>query len=138
MYLSELVLSRYMHRCGIVGSYGNSTFSFLRNLHTAPTYIPTNSVEGFPFLHILSSICDQLLHSTQLFATPIDCSPPELLCLRNFPGKNTEGGCHFLLQGIFPTQGSNSRLLGLLYWQMGSLPLNHLGSPQVHCASVQM
>ena len=25
----------------------------------------------------------------------------------NFPGKNTEGGCHFLLQGNFPTQGSN-------------------------------
>ena len=23
----------------------------------------------------------------------------------NFPGKNTGGGCHFLLQGIFPTQG---------------------------------
>ena len=25
----------------------------------------------------------------------------------DFPGKNTEGGCHSLLQGIFPTQGSN-------------------------------
>ena len=29
-------------------------------------------------------------------------------------------GCPFLLQGIFPTQGSNSRLL---HWQVGSLPL---------------
>ena len=28
-----------------------------------------------------------------------------------FSGKNTGGGCHFLLQGIFPTQGSNPRLL---------------------------
>ena len=28
-----------------------------------------------------------------------------LLCLREFPGKNTGMGCHFLLQGIFPTQG---------------------------------
>ena len=27
------------------------------------------------------------------------------------------------LQGIFPTQGSNSRLLCLLHWQAGSLPL---------------
>ena len=27
------------------------------------------------------------------------------------------------LQGIFPTQGSNPRLLGLLHWQAGSLPL---------------
>ena len=31
-----------------------------------------------------------------------------------FPGKNTGVGCHFLLQGIFPTQGLN---LGLLHWK---------------------
>ena len=35
-------------------------------------------------------------------------------------------GCHFLLQGIFPTQGSNG---SPLQWQMNSLPLSHLGSP---------
>ena len=40
-----------------------------------------------------------------------------------FPGKNTKVGCHFLLQGIFPTQGSNLCLLCLLYLQMNSLPL---------------
>ena len=34
-------------------------------------------------------------------------------------------GCHFLLQGIFPTQGLN---LCLLHWQVGSFPLNQLGS----------
>ena len=39
-------------------------------------------------------------------------------------------GCHFLLQGIFLTQGSNSCLLCLLHWQMDSLPLHHLGSPK--------
>ena len=38
-------------------------------------------------------------------------------------GKNTGVDCHFLLQGIFLTQGSNSCLLSLLHWQMGSLPL---------------
>ena len=32
-------------------------------------------------------------------------------------------GSHFLLQGIFPTQGSNSPLLSLLHWQASSLPL---------------
>ena len=32
-------------------------------------------------------------------------------------------GCHALLQGIFQTQGSNPRLLHLLHWQAGSLPL---------------
>ena len=34
-----------------------------------------------------------------------------LFCPRNFPGKNTGVGCHFLLQGIFPTQGLNPHLL---------------------------
>ena len=32
-------------------------------------------------------------------------------------------GCHFLLQGIFPTQRSNPQLLHLLHCQVGSLPL---------------
>ena len=36
-------------------------------------------------------------------------------------------GCHFLLQGIFLTQGSNPHLLCLLHWQVDSLPLHHMG-----------
>ena len=55
---------------------------------------------------------------------------------RNFPwsgpwgflGKNTGVGCHFLLQGIFLTQGLNPHLL---HWQVDSLPLSHQGSPIV-------
>ena len=39
--------------------------------------------------------------------------------------KNTGVDCHFLLQGIFPTQESN---LWLLHWQADSLLLSHLGS----------
>ena len=35
----------------------------------------------------------------------------------DFPGKNTEVDCHFLLQAIFPTQGLN---LHLLWWQVDS------------------
>ena len=31
--------------------------------------------------------------------------PTRLLCPCNFPSKNTGVDCHFLLQGIFPTQG---------------------------------
>ena len=38
-----------------------------------------------------------------------------------FPDKNTGVGCHFLLQGLFPTQASNPSLLRLLHWQAGSL-----------------
>ena len=37
-------------------------------------------------------------------------------------------GCHAILRGIFPTQGSNPSLLHLLHWQAGSLPLAPLGS----------
>ena len=52
--------------------------------------------------------------------------PTRLLCPWDFPGKNTEVACHFLLQRIFPTQGSYPCLLCLLClltWQAGSLPL---------------
>ena len=37
-----------------------------------------------------------------------------MVCPWNPSGKNTGVGCHFLLQGIFPTQGLNSHLLRLL------------------------
>ena len=47
--------------------------------------------------------------------------PTRLLCPWNFPGKNTGVGCHFLLQGIFLTQGSNPHLLCLLHWQVDIL-----------------
>ena len=55
--------------------------------------------------------------------------PARLLCLRDFSGKNTGVDCHFLLLGIFPTQGLNPPLLGLLHWQVDSLPLSLLRSP---------
>ena len=42
----------------------------------------------------------------------------------DFPGKNTGEGCHFLLQGIFLTQGWNPRLM---HWQEDSLLLSHQG-----------
>ena len=46
------------------------------------------------------------------------------------PGKNTGVGCHALLQGIAPTQGSNSHLLLLLRYRWILSPLSHLGSPE--------
>ena len=52
---------------------------------------------------------------------PMDCSPPGS-CPWDSPDKNTGVGCHFLLQGIFPTQELNPSLLHLLHWQVGSLP----------------
>ena len=55
--------------------------------------------------------------------------PTRLLCSWDSPGKNTGVSCPALLQGIFPTQGSNPHLLCLLHWQEGSLPLAPLGKP---------
>ena len=45
---------------------------------------------------------------------PHGLEPARLLCPWDSPGKNTVG-CHFFLQRIFPTQGSNSHLLHLLH-----------------------
>ena len=52
------------------------------------------------------------------FASPM---PVRLLYPWDFPGKDTGMGCHFLLQGIFPTQGLNPHLLHLLPWKVDSL-----------------
>ena len=60
---------------------------------------------------------------------------PHGLCL---PGSSVHGifqvrllelSCHFLLQGIFQTQGWNPHLLHLLHWQENSLPLAPPGKP---------
>ena len=45
---------------------------------------------------------------------PYRLGPAKLPCPWDFLGKNTEVGCHFLLQWIFLTQGWN---LHLLHWQ---------------------
>ena len=58
----------------------------------------------------------------------MDCSPPGSSVHGILQERTLE--CCFLLQGIFPTQGSNLRLLCLLHWQAGSLPLAPAGKPQ--------
>ena len=42
---------------------------------------------------------------------PMDCSLPGSSVHGDSPSKNTGVGCHFFLQGIFPTQGLNPHLL---------------------------
>ena len=41
----------------------------------------------------------------------IDCSPPGSSVHGIFLARILDRGCHFLLQGIFPIQGSNLHLL---------------------------
>ena len=66
------------------------------------------------------------LSHARLFATPWIIACTKLLCPWDFQGKSTGVGCHFLLQGIFPTQGSNPGL-----WHCGQTlyHLSHQGSP---------
>ena len=58
------------------------------------------------------------------FATPWIVTR-QVLFPWDFPGKNIGVSFHFLLQGIFLTQGWNSHLL---HWQVDSSPLSHLRS----------
>ena len=66
----------------------------------------------------------QSLSPVQIFAAPWTVA--RLLSPWDFPGKNAGVGCHFLLQGILPPQGSNPHLL---HQQADSLPVHPLGSP---------
>ena len=57
---------------------------------------------------------------------PTLCNPMGM----GFPTKNTGVGCHFLLQGIFPTQGLKPRLLHLRRRQWHSTPVLLPGKSQ--------
>jgi len=61
-----------------------------------------------------------VLSHVWLFATPWTVAYQAPLSM-DFPCKNTGVGYYFLLQEIFPAQGSN---LHLWYWQADSLPLS--------------
>ena len=61
-----------------------------------------------------------LLFSCSVMSDSLQPHEPPL-----FPGKNTGVGCHFLLQGIFLTQGLNPHVL---HWEADSLLLSHQGS----------
>ena len=60
----------------------------------------------------------------------MDCRPPVFSVLGIFQARLITGvGWHFLLQGIFLTQGLNPHLLSLLHWQANSLPLSPWKAP---------
>jgi len=59
---------------------------------------------------------------------PMNCSPPGSSIHGDSPGKNTEVGCYALLQGTFPTQGSNP---GVRHCREIIHCLNHQGSPRI-------
>ena len=84
------------------------------------TLVPSHT-ESLAFANVVV----QLLSCVQLFMTPWIVAL-QLSLSMGFPGQEHWSGLYFLLQGIFPTQVLNPRLL---HWQGSSLPLSHQGSP---------
>ena len=66
------------------------------------------------------------LSRVRLFVTPWTVACTKSLRPWEFLGKSTRVGCRFLLQGIFPTQGSNP---GLPHCRQTLYCLSHQGSP---------
>ena len=94
---------------------------------TAPWAVNTLSLKSFT---VKSAV--QLLSHVLLFVTPWTVAIWALLSV-GFPSKNTGVGYYFLLQGIFPTQGSSPRLLqcsrlGLDTW-VGKMPWRRAWQP---------
>ena len=85
----------------------------------------------------LWSHCAQLLLSCPTLCDPMDCSPPDSSVHGDLQARIVVMGCHALLQGIFPAQGSKLRLYCLLHWQAGSLPLVPPGKPQVALVPIE-
>ena len=72
--------------------------------------------------------CCLVTQSCPNLCDPVDCSPSRSSVHGDSPGKNTGVSYHALLQGIFPTQGSNP---GLLHCRWILYHLNHQGSPRI-------
>ena len=74
-----------------------------------PLSHPQSIISMTDFINILCFSCAVLCLIAQSYptlCTPMDCSPPGSCVHGDSPGKNTGAGCHALLHGIFPTQGS--------------------------------
>ena len=78
------------------------------------------------FIINVSSYSDCMLYACSVVSDSVLSLPTRLFCSWDFPGKNTEVGCHFFLQGIFLIKGSHPCFL---HWQADSSPLLPPGKP---------
>ena len=96
---------------------------------------PSSSNMGWSWIinqsHFVISVCACVPQPWPALCNPMDCSPPGFSVHGDSPGKSTGVGCDVLLQGIFPTQGLNPSLLGLLQGQVGFSPLESPGKPNL-------
>ena len=143
----------YIPRSEMIGSHEVSIFNFLRNSHpifhscyTILQFVSAQNVNEEKLVNI--KVISSMLHTltswrfiitlcafmpnrsvTSDSLWPCGPWPTRRLCLWNFPSKNTGVGCHFLLQRIHPTQGSNRHFL---HCQADSSPLRHPESQSHH------
>ena len=82
-----------------------------KNVETKRSYVAWLRLQLFIIYNHSDSVLVKVksLNRVRLFVTH-GLQPARLLCPWDFPGNNTGVGCHFLLQGVFPTQGSNPGL----------------------------
>ena len=78
--------------------------------------LQTSIAKQRPGMHLLKQWKGKVksLSRARLFAAPWVVACTKFLHPWDFQGQSPGVGCHFLLQGIFPTQGSNP---GLLHWR---------------------
>ena len=84
---------------------------------------------------LLGAVLSLVAQSWQTLCDPTDCSLPGPSVYEDSPGKNTGVGCHALLQGIFPTQGSDP---GLLLCRRILYRLSQQGSPVGRLNTIKM
>ena len=131
-------------KCKLVQSLGNlfypKAYTPKTNMHM---FMKTYIHKKYPKSHCFSpksqqskcsstlGCCAVLCLVIQSFLTlcnTMGCSPPESSVHGDSPGKNTEVGCHALLQGICPTQGLN---LDLPHCRWIHYCLSHQKSPRI-------
>ena len=103
-----------------------SIVTSLTNNILGVSFIISNQMEKFYFNFGLTFNACML--SLQLCSTlqPHELQPTRLICPQNSLGKNIGMGSHFLLQGIFLTQGSNR---GFLHCKQIPYCLHHQEAP---------
>ena len=82
-------------------------------------------------LSVFVPVCCLVAKLCLTLCDPMDCSPPGSLCPWDSPDKITGLGCHFLLQGISPTQRLNLCPLHPLHCRQILYRLSHQGNHHI-------
>ena len=133
-HISGFIFVGCKSRSGIAGSYGNCVFNVLKTLHTV---LHSGCTDRHPHQHCarvsFSPTVKHGLHSQTRLDLDVTQSCPTLRphglhSPWNSPGQNAGVGSLSLLQGIFPTQGSNP---GLPHCRWILYQLRHKENPRI-------